>query len=202
MIKTPVPPILQIELGEMRSHLLAWLARHRGVYPVKDSPVLKFPDRQYQPHHDIIFLRDSADMDLFSKLIYFANIEMNELTRIRRVAVAADFDCKCGFHIGQLLTLSFDGLCDDLEYLDCFEELFVVIGIFKHGKLVSISSVPKGDHSAYSIESLHEGDLEGRSDRVKGEILGLDKDVRPLLAEHVRDAKITACKLVPRPQIL
>lgn len=199
VIKTPVPPILQIELGEMRSHLLAWLARYRGVFPVEHSPVLRFPDRQYRPQSDILFLRDFSDIEFFCRLMMLVNVEMNESTRMRRVAVAAYNDCKCGVHICQHYTFSLDTLCEDLQYLDCFEELFVVIGILKHGELVSIRSVPKGNHSAYSIEPLHEDDLKGRPDRVKGEILGIDKTVRPLLEEVLRDAKITACKMVPRP---
>jgi len=69
MIKTPIPGTLQIELGEMRPHLLAWLARQRGVFPVKNTPVLRFPERVYQSERDMLYLNNSTEICLFCRLL-------------------------------------------------------------------------------------------------------------------------------------
>jgi hypothetical protein len=195
MIKTPIPGTLQIELGEMRSHLLAWLARQRGVFPVKNTPVLRFPDRVYQSERDMLYLNNSTEICLFCRLLKVPETVMSDYAIIRRVAVAAFVDHTEGRprFLGK-----FDLLYGVLDELIRLEELLVVFVIVEHGKLVDVTLVSKGNHSAYSIESLQQSDLDGRRDGLKQAITGLDGLVRPMLWGDARDIKITACKMIPR----
>ncbi|KAJ0108945.1 hypothetical protein J7T55_005492 [Diaporthe amygdali] len=195
MIKTPVPATLQIDSGEMRSHLLQWLAREKDISPMENAPVLSFPDRPYCPERDIIYLDNRIQIHLFCKLLEVEDLvepgnEILEFAiRVRRVAIAASVR-----HTDNL-----PRFLGDLDELPGLEELLVVFLILEHGKLEYITSVPKENHSAYSLEPLCQSDLGSHQKQLKEAITRLDELLRPMLWTHAKGLKITACKMIPRP---
>lgn len=195
-IKIPVPRILQVELGDMRARLLAWLSRRKGLTAMGNSPVLRFPDRSYQSWRDMLYLHTSTEIDSFCRLLGSNQSELADLAIIRRVAVAASVNHEEG--IPRFLE-NFENLCPDLWDLFRLDELLVVFMILEQGKLVDVTSTWKGNHSAYSIEPLQEADFEGRKDGLQRAVKALDKLVKPmLLAPYHEELRITACKMIPR----
>lgn len=195
-IKNPVPGILQVELGDMRARLLAWLAAQRGLIAVSNLPALAFPDRQYKPRHDILYLHNSAEIGLFCRFLRKKDPGLAYYSLIQRVAVAASVYHEEG---SPRFMEGFEDLCSDLRRVLHVDELLIVFVILDHGKLVDVTSGWKGNHSAYFIEPLQTGDLEGRRDGLQQAVTALDRLVRPRLSPpYEKRLKITACKMIPR----
>lgn len=195
-IRTPVPAILQVELGEMRSRLLGWLAKEKGVWPVETSPVLRFPNRAYHPERDIIYLDNRNDVWQFLDLLgsedlNTANSQTIEFVgKIRRLAIAASVR----------LTPSLPKLLRNLDQLSGLQELLVVFLIATGpGKLEYISSVPK-DKAAYTIVPIRDNDLEAQPQALSVAIERLDESLRSMLKNDAKNLKITACKMTSRPE--
>lgn len=209
-IRNPVPSILQVELGDMRARLLARLARQRGLVAVGNSPILRFPDRQFQQGRDILYLHNSAEVALFCGFLKKKEPELADPLAIQRVAVAASVNHEEG---SPRFMESFEDLCSGLRRRDVLhlDELLIVFVMLDHGKLVDVTSGEKGNYSAFFIDPLETSDLEGRQDGLQQAVTALEKLVRPRLFPRYENLKyprispryekyprITACKIIPR----
>lgn len=196
-IRTPVPAILQVEMGDMRSHLLDWLAKERSVLPVETYPVLRFPDRAYEPERDIIYLDNRNDIQrlnyiLGSEDLQPADLQIPEFAgNIRRVAIAASVR----------RTDTLPAFLEGLDKLPGLQELLVVFMIASEpGKLEYITSVPINKYPAYALEPIHDHDLQAQPQALAVAIEGLDDLLRPMFKIHAESLNITACKMIPRPE--
>lgn len=197
MISTPVPSILQVELGDMRAHLLEWLAKEKGVLPVETYPALRFPDRPYDPERDIMYLENRNDIAQLHTILGSedsepADLQIPEFARkIRRVAIAASVR----------RTDTFPAFLESLDELPGLQELLVVfMAASEPGKLEYITSVPKEKYPACILEPIRENDLAAQPQALRVATEGLDDFLRPMLKTHAKTLKITACKMIPRPE--
>lgn len=190
-VKLPVPPVLQAEAGEVRSHLLKWLANHKGISPGEIAPTLRFPDRRYIAERDFIYLQSPGHVQAFSDSLLSKRIrEIDSVFggRIRRIALPASIR-----HTKHL------PLClERLDTLCCLEELAFAFVELDHGELKLIDSVPKKNPAAYTLERLRDGDIADYRRKLSRSIEGLEAFIRPMLGRHAKRLKITACKMIPR----
>lgn len=192
-VKLPVPAALQSESGDVRSRLLKWLVKHRGIRPEESAPVLRFRDRAYIPEHDFLYLDSTANMEKFSDLLrpeaYF-QVCRDFRRRIRRIAVPASICYAESLPLFELLRR--------LDTLPNLKELAFAFVELHHGELKFIESVPKNDSATYTLEQINEGVIEDYRRKLRRSIEGLEAFIRPMVRSHVRSLKIVACKMVPR----
>ncbi|KAG6361621.1 hypothetical protein INS49_009848 [Diaporthe citri] len=192
-VKLPVPSVLQAESGDVRSHLLKWLAKHRGIKPGKSAPTLRFRDRAYIPEHDFLYLESPRKVQEFSKILDPkdpSSICGIFGPRIRRIALPASIR-----HTESLPLFLF---LQRLDTLPGLRELAFAFVELDHGELKIIDSVPKTDPAAYTLERLGDGDIPDYRRKLSRSIEGLETFIRPMLGGHSRNLKITACKMIPR----
>lgn len=193
-VKLPAPPVLQAELGDVRSHLLKWLAKHRGIKPDESAaPILRFRDRAYIPEHDFIYLECPGKLQFFSGILDPKNswsICSIFGPRIRRIALPASIR-----HMEFLPLFLF---LQRLDTLPGLRELAFAFVELDHGELKIIDSVPKKNPAAYTLERLSDGDIPDYRRKLNRSIEGLEAFIRSMLGTHARSLKITACKLIPR----
>lgn len=192
-VKLPVPAVLPSEAGEVRSRLLKWLVKHRGIRPDKSALVLRFRDRAYIPEHDFLYLDSTANMENFLDLLRpEAPFRMcrDFGRRIRRIALPASI-CYAEFlHLFVLLRR--------LDRLPNLRELAFAFVELDRGELKFIKSVPKNDPATYTLEQINEGDIEDYRRKLRRSIEGLEAFIRPMLRSHAQSLNIIACKMVPR----
>lgn len=190
-VKLPVPPVLQAEAGEVRSHLLKWLVNHKGISPGGIEPTLKFPDRRYIAEHDFLYLQSPVHVCAFSASLHAGSLgEIRSIFgfRIRRIALPASIR-----HSVQL------PIClKRLDTLLFLEELAFAFVELDHGELKFIDSAPKKNPAAYTLERLRDGDIADYRRKLSRSIEGLEAFIRPMLGRHAKNLKITACKMIPR----
>lgn len=191
-IKRPVPPVLQAEAGETRSHLLKWLAKHKGMSPGGIEPTLKFPDRPYNAKHDFLYLQCPGCVRDFSASLHSESRgEINLIfgSNIRRIALPASI--RHTVHLPLCLKR--------LSTLYFLEELAFAFVELDRGELKYIDSVPKKNPTAYTMERLRDGDIADYRRKLSRSIEGLDAFIRPMLGRrHAKNLQITACKMIPR----
>lgn len=194
MVKLPVPPVLQAESGDVRSPLLKWLAKHRGIKPdERAAPTLEFRDRAYIPEHDFLYLESPGKVKDFSLILNpkdSCKICPVFAPRIRRIALPAPIR-----HMEFLPLFLF---LQRLETLPGLRELAFAFVELDHGELKFIDSVPKKNPAAYTLEQLSDGDIPDYRRKLSRSIEGLEAFIRPMLGTHTRSLKITACKMIPR----
>lgn len=192
-VKLPVPAALQSEAGDVRSRLLKWLVKHRGIRPDESAPVLRFRDRAYIPEHDFLYLDSPANMETFSDILrprLRLRICSDFGRRIRRIALPASI-CYAEFLPLFLFLQRLDTLPNLRQLAFAFVEL-------DRGELKFIESVPKNDPATYTLEQLKEGDIGDYRRKLSRSIEGLDAFIRPMLLSHARSLNIIACKMIPR----
>lgn len=192
-VQLPVPPVLQAELRDVRSHLLNWLAKHRGIKPDESVSTLRFRNRAYIPEHDFLYLESPRRIQEFSKIL--DPKDSNRICsifgpRIRRIALPASI-CHTEFLPLFLFLQRLDTLPGLRELAFAFVEL-------DHGELKIIDSVPKKNPAAYTLERLRVGGVADCRRKLSRSIEGLEALIRPMLGTHARNLKITACKMIPR----
>ncbi|KAI3392550.1 hypothetical protein diail_5521 [Diaporthe ilicicola] len=215
VVEVPVPPPMLAEPGEMRSHLLKWLAREKGIWPDEGAPALKFPSRDYLPEHDFLYLSPDQ-LPTFSRLLSSleqlepisdlrgscrfrishwrrrlhveTKVEGFSCTKIRRIALAA----------WMRHTEDFFSFLKGLENLRDLQELAFIFVESEHGKLEVVAPRPGTNHAAYSIERLNDSDIAHFRQAIINSIAQLETTVRPKLPwPHTKTLKITACKMIP-----
>lgn len=192
-VKLPVPAALQSEAGDVRSRLLKWLVKHRGIRPDGSAPVLRFRDRAYIPEHDFLYLDSPANMETFSDLLRpeaLFQICRDFRRRIRRIALPASI-CYVEFLPLFVLLRRLDTLPNLRDLAFAFVEL-------DRGELKFIETVPKNDPATYTLEQLNKGDIGDYRRKLSRSIEGLEAFIRPMLLNHARSLNIIACKMIPR----
>ena len=190
--KLPMPPALQAETGEVRPHLLKWLAKRRGIKPDESAPTLRFRDRAYIPEHDFIYLYSVEQIQAFSDSL--ASEKSTSMIcdlfggRVRRIALLASI---CHSEHLPLFPKRLDALPGLQELTFVFVEL-------DRGELKFIGLVPKKNPAAYNLERLRDGDIKDYSRKLSRSIEGLEAFIRPMLGSHSKNLKIAACKMIPR----
>lgn len=192
-VELPVPAALQSEAGDVRSRLLKWLAKHRGLRPDESAPVLRFRDRAYIPEHDLLYLDSPVNTRTFSKILgretpFCMCSDFGR--RIRRIALPAS--------IRYTEFLSLFLFLQRLDTLPNLRELAFAFVELDRGELKFIDSVPKNDPATYTLEQLSEGDIGDYRRKLNRSIQGLEAFIRPMLLSHARSLNIIACKTIPR----
>lgn len=192
-VKLPVPASLQSEAGDVRSRLLKWLAKHRGIRPDESAPVLRFRHRAYIPEHDFLYLDSPANMQNFSKSLGPeppSCMCSDFRRRIRRITLPASI------RYTEFLNLFL--LFQRLDTFPNLRELAFAFVELDRGELKFIESVPKKDPATYTLERLNEGNIGDYRRKLSRSIEGLEAFIRPMLLSHARSLNIIACKMIPR----
>lgn len=192
-VQLPVPAVLQAELGDVRSHLLKWLAKHRGIKPDESAPTLRFRDRAYIPEHEFLYLESPRKVQEFSKILNpkdSSRICSIFGPRIRRIALPASIR-----HTDFLPLFVF---LQRLDTLPGLKELAFAFVELDHGELKIIDSVPKKNPAVYTLERLRDGDIADYRRKISRSIERLEVFSRSMIETHAQHLKISACKMIPR----
>ncbi|KAL1875842.1 hypothetical protein Daus18300_003033 [Diaporthe australafricana] len=195
-VKLAVPSPLRAEQGEIRSHLLKWLAKEKGISQDANATTLRFPDRVYRPERDFLYLNNPDQVNTLIDLLDLSwgiSIRTFHMFRrsIRRIALVDSIRRRARFP--QFLK--------SLDLLPRLQELafvFVELAPGDHGNLEFVAPWPKTNHATYSVEPLADGDIAPSRWKLRKKIERLETTVRPMLGNHAQELKITACKVVPR----